>query len=77
MSTNTGYIRKSIKLKRSVSDHTMADESLIDTSNYHRADRHSTKAISSVSKMRPYASDESHTINATILALLEQISSTS
>ncbi|GAB1868408.1 TNF family profile domain-containing protein [Camponotus japonicus] len=77
MSTNTGYIRKSIKLKRSVSDHTMADESLIDTSNYHRADRHSTKTISSVSKMRPYASDESHAINATILALLEQISSTS
>lgn len=77
MSTNTGYIKEGIKLKRSVSDHTTADESLLNTSNYHRADRHSTKAISSVSKMRPYASDESHAINATMLALLEQINATS
>lgn len=77
MSTNTGNIKEGIKLKRSVSDHTTADESLLNTSNYHRADRHSTKAISSVSKMRPYASDESHAINATMLALLEQINATS
>lgn len=77
MSANKGYIRESIKLKRSVSDHTMADDSLIHMSNYHRASQHSTKAIQSISKTRPYASDESHTNNATIIALLEQIRSTS
>lgn len=76
MSANKGYIRESIKLKRSVSDHTMADDSLIHMSNYHRAG-HSTKAIQSMSKTRPYLSDESHMNNATTIALLEQIRSTS
>lgn len=76
MSANTEYIKESVKLKRSVSDHTMADESLIDTSNCHCAGRHSTKAIPNVSKTRPYTS-ESHTNNASIIAILERIRPTS
>lgn len=76
MSASTGYIKESVKLKRSVRDHTVADDSLMDTSNYHRAGRYPTKkANQRVSKTRSYASDESHTNNTEIIALLQQTSS--
>lgn len=76
---STGNVRGSMKLKRSVSDHTMADDSLMNTSNYYRAGRYPTKkAIQSVSKTRSYASDESRMNNNStgIIALLEQTNST-
>ncbi|CAL1678728.1 unnamed protein product [Lasius platythorax] len=76
MSASTGYIKESVKLKRSVRDHTVADDSLVDTSNYHRAGRYPTKkANQRLSKTRSYPSDESHTNNTEIIALLQQTSS--
>ncbi|KAL6424675.1 hypothetical protein ACFW04_009976 [Cataglyphis niger] len=72
---STGYIKESIKLKRSVSDHTMADDSLINTSNYH-AGRYPKKTFRNMSKTYPYTNDESHTNNTEIIALLEHTSST-
>ncbi|KAM0728045.1 Protein eiger [Formica fusca] len=77
ISASTGYIKESIKLKRSISDHTVADDSL-NTSNYHRAGQYSTKkALQNISKTRPYTSDDNHINNNTkIIALLEQTSST-
>lgn len=76
-SASTRYIREGVKLKRSVRDHTVADDSLMNTSNHHRAGRNPTKkTIQRVSKMRPYTSDESHTNNnSEIIALLQQTSS--
>ncbi|XP_029168817.1 protein eiger isoform X2 [Nylanderia fulva] len=74
----TGYIREGVKLKRSVRDHTLTDDSLMDTSNY-RAGRYPTKkTIQRASKTRPYTSDESHMNNNTeIITLLQQTSSIS
>lgn len=78
ISASTGYIKESIKLKRSISDHTVADDSLMNTSNYHRAGQYPTKkALQNISKTRPYTSDDNHINNNTkIIALLEQTSST-
>ncbi|XP_072763207.1 uncharacterized protein Egr isoform X2 [Anoplolepis gracilipes] len=71
---DTGYIRESVKLKRSVSDHTTADDFLMNTSNYHRARRYpNNKAIQRESKTRSYTSDESHINNTEIHALPEQM----
>ncbi|XP_050461479.1 protein eiger isoform X2 [Cataglyphis hispanica] len=75
-SANTGYIKESIKLKRSVSDHTVTDDSLMNTSNYHHAGRYPTKkTLRNMSKTHPYTNNKSHT-NNTEIALLEHTNST-